>query len=79
MLLNGVNSFVIVEKKTPVNSSTSPAISSSQEHSKDRKLQICLDPQDLNEALEREPYYTQSIEEIMARFHGNDQIYHCRL
>ena len=31
---------------------------------------ICLDPRDLNEALEREPYYTQSIEEIMARFHG---------
>ena len=64
-----VNSFVIVEK-TPVNSSKSPAISSSQEHSKERKLQICLDPQDLNEALEREPYYTRSIEEIMARFHG---------
>ena len=24
----------------------------------------------MNEVLEREPYYTQSIEEIMARFHG---------
>ena len=34
------------------------------------KLRICLDPRDLNEALEREPYYTQSIEEIMTRFHG---------
>ena len=55
-----VNSFVIIEKKTP-------DISNSQQ---DRKLQICLDPRDLNEALEREPYYTQSIEEIMARFHG---------
>ena len=33
-----VNSFVIMEKKTPVDSSKSPAISSSQEHSKDRKL-----------------------------------------
>ena len=32
-----VNSFVIMEKKTPVHSSKSPAISSSQEHSKDRK------------------------------------------
>ena len=32
MLLNGVNSFVIVEKKTPVDSSKSPDIS------KDRKL-----------------------------------------
>ena len=59
-----VNSFVIMEKKIPTNSN------SSQGHSKDRKLRICLDPRDLNEALEREPYYTQSIEEIMAKFHG---------
>ena len=55
-----VNSFVIMEKKTP-------DVSNSQS---DRKLQICLDPRDLNETLEREPYYTRSIEEIMARFHG---------
>ena len=55
-----VNSFVIMEKKTP-------DVSNSQS---DRKLQICLDPRDLNEALEREPYYTRSIEEIMTRFYG---------
>ena len=55
-----VNSFVIMEKKTPDVSNSQP----------DRKLRICLDPRDLNEALEREPYYTQSIKEIMARFHG---------
>ena len=42
-----VNSFVIVEKKIPTDSN------SSQGHSKDRKLRICLDPRDLNEALER--------------------------
>ena len=59
-----VNSFVIMEKKIPTDSN------SSQGHSKDRKLRICLDPRDLNEALEREPYYTWSIEEIMAIFHG---------
>ena len=35
-----------------------------------KKLRICLDPRDLNEALEREPYYTWSIEEIMGKFHG---------
>ena len=35
-----------------------------------KKLQICLDPRDLNEALEREPYYTHSIEEIIGKFHG---------
>ena len=64
-----VNSFVIMEKKAPVNSCKTPTNSnSSQGHSK--KLRICLDPRDLNEALEREPYYTQSIEEIMAKFHG---------
>ena len=43
-----VDSFVIMEKKTP-------DVSNSQS---DRKLWICLDPRDLNEALEREPYYT---------------------
>ena len=35
-----------------------------------KKLWICLDPRDLNEALEREPYYTHSIEEIMGKFYG---------
>ena len=63
-----VNSFVIMEKKAPVNSCKIPTNSnSSQGHSK--KLRICLGPRDLNEALEREPYYTWSIEEIMAKFH----------
>ena len=66
-----VNSFVIVEKKVPTDSSKIPTDSnSSQGHSMNKKLRICLDPRDLNEALEREPYYTQSIEEIMAKFHG---------
>ena len=66
-----VNSFVIVEKKVPTNSSKIPTDSnSSQGHSMNKKLRIYLDPRDLNEALEREPYYTWSIEEIMAKFHG---------
>ena len=56
-----VNSFVIMEKKIPIDSSNSH----SPGHSMNKKLQICLDPRDLNEALEREPYYTHSIEEIM--------------
>ena len=42
-----------------------------------KKLQICLDPRDLNEALEREPYYTCSIEEIVGKFHGNYKVYNC--
>ena len=66
-----VNSFVIMEKKAPADSCKTPTNSnSSQGHSKDRKLRICFNPRDLNEALEREPYYTRSIEEIMAKFHG---------
>ena len=65
-----VNSFVITEKKVPTNSSKIPTNSSNQGHSMNKKLSICLDPRDLNKALEREPYDTPSIEEIMAKFHG---------
>ena len=61
-----VNSFVIMEKKLPIDSSNSH----SPGHSMNKKLQICLDPRDLNEALKGEPYYTCSIEEIMGKFHG---------
>ena len=61
-----VNSFVIMEKKVSTDSSKIPTNSSNQGHSMDNKLRICLDPRDLNKAMEREPYYTQSIEEIMA-------------
>ena len=67
-----------MEKKVPTDSSKVSTDSSkiptdsnsSQGHSMNKKLRICLDPRDLSEALEREPYYTQSIEEIMAKFHG---------
>ena len=48
-----VNSFVIIEKKLPINSSNSH----SPGHTVQKKLRICLDPRDLNEALERKPYY----------------------
>ena len=43
-----VNSFVIVEKKLPIDSINSQ----SPGHSVNKKLRICLDPRDLNEALE---------------------------
>ena len=61
-----VNSFVIMEKKLPIDSSNSH----SPGHTVQKKLRICLDPRDLNKALEREPYYTCSIEEIIGKFHG---------
>ena len=45
-----VNSCVIVEKDTGNHQSPN--------HTVKKKLRICLDPRDLNEALEREPYHT---------------------
>ena len=57
-----VNSFIIVEKKA--NPHAKP------DHSSRKKLRICLDPRDLNAALEHEPYYTRSIKEILGKFHG---------
>ena len=46
-----VNSYVIVEKDTGNHHSPN--------HTVKKKLRICLDPRDLNEALEREPYHTR--------------------
>ena len=66
-----VNSFVIMEKKIPTDSN------SSQGHSMNKKLRICLDPRDLNEALEREPYYTQLIEEIHGQISWHDKVHYC--
>ena len=35
-----------------------------------KKLRICLDPRDLNEALEREPYHICSVDGITAKLQG---------
>ena len=39
----------------------------SPNHTIKRNLRICLDPRDLNEALEREPYQTHSVDEMTAK------------
>ena len=39
-------------------------------HTIKNKLRICLDPRDLNEALEREPYHTCSVDEIIVKLEG---------
>ena len=57
---------MIVEKKVPIDYSNAH----SPGHTIKKKLRICLAPRDLNEALEREPYYTCSIEEIIGKFHS---------
>ena len=57
-----VNSYVIVGKDTGNHHSPN--------HIVKKKLRICLDPRDLNEALEREPYHTRSVNEITAKLQG---------
>ena len=57
-----VNSHVIVEKDSGNHHYPNHTIM--------RKLRICLDPRHLNEALEREPYYTCSVDEITAKLQG---------
>ena len=46
----------------------------SPNHTTKKKLRICLDPRDLNEALEREPYHTLSVDEITAKFQSRDNM-----
>ena len=57
-----VNSYMIVEKDTGSHHSPN--------HTIKKKLKICLDPRDLNEALEMEPYHTHSVDEITAKLQG---------
>ena len=57
-----VNSYVIVEKGTGSHHSPN--------HTIKKKLRICLDPRDLNEALERERHHTHSVGEITAKLQG---------
>ena len=57
-----VNSYVIVEKDSSNHHAPN--------HTIKRKLRICLDQRDLNEALEREPYHTCSVDEITAKLKG---------
>ena len=63
-----VNSYVIVEKDTGNHHSPN--------HTVKKKLRICLDPRDLNEALEKEPYHTHSAEEITAKLLSRDRMKH---
>ena len=55
-----VNSYVIVEKEVLINSSSAHMPG----HTIKKKLRICPDPKDLNEALEWEPYYSMTVDEL---------------
>ena len=57
-----VNSFVVVEKVIDSSNAHSP------HHSIKKSIRLCIDPKDLNEALEREPYYSRSVDELISMF-----------
>ena len=57
-----INSYVIVDKDSGNHHSP--------HHTIKRKLRICLDPRDLNEAIEMKPYHTHSVDEITAKLQG---------
>ena len=57
-----VNSFVIVEKVIDSLNAHSP------NHVIKKSIHLCIDPKDLNEALEREPYYSRTIDELISMF-----------
>ena len=59
-----VNSFVIVEKVIDSSNAHSP------NHSIKKSIRLCIDPKDLDEALEREPYYSRTIDELISMFAG---------
>ena len=61
-----VNSYVIVEKEVEIDT----ANAHSPSHTIKKNIQLCLDPKDLNNSLEREPYYSRSTHELIAKFSG---------
>ena len=63
-LTEWVNSFVIVEKVIDSSNAHSP------NHVIKKSICLCIDPKDLNEALEREPYYSRTIDELISMFAG---------
>ena len=65
-----VNSYVIVEKDTGNHHSPN--------HTVRRKLAIYMDPRNLNEALQREPYHTHSTGEITTKFPSRNRMEHVR-
>ena len=61
-----VNLYVIVEKEVQIDSSNVHMPG----HTIKKKLRIRQDPKDLNEALEWEPYYSRTVDELILKFYG---------
>ena len=67
-----VNSYVLVTKEAPdgtfENMVTAEKVRRTNVPAK--RIRVCLHPRELNETLVREPYYTQSVDELTTKFHG---------
>ena len=67
-----VNSYVLVTKKaphgTPENIVSAEKVGRTDVPAK--RIRVCLDHREWNEALVREPYYTWSVDELTTKFHG---------
>ena len=59
-----INTFVIVEKVIDSSAALSP------NYAIKKSIRLCIDPKDLNDALEREPYYSRTIDELISMFAG---------
>ena len=60
-----VNLYVIVKKEVKLDSGNTH----SPNNAISKKLDLCLDPRDLNNALQLEPYYSRSVDELIGKFH----------
>ena len=66
-----VNSFVVVEKVIDSSNAHSP------HYSIKKSIRLCIDPKDLNEALEREPYYSSYSSYWQVVLHPDSRKYTC--
>ena len=55
---------MVVEQAVEINT----ANTHSPHHTIKKKIRLCIDPKDLNNSLEQEPYYSRSIHELLAKF-----------
>ena len=60
----------VLEKVTEPTEWVNSFVIHSPNHSIKKSIRFCIDPKDLNEALEREPYYSRSIDELISMFAG---------
>ena len=61
-----MNSYVIVKKEVEIDT----ANAHSPHHTIKKNIQLCIDPKNLYNSLEQEPYYSRSLDELITKFSG---------